>query len=221
MKDFYAEKKADYYQRARTEVLPLIPVFSKRVLEVGCGSGATLKWLKEIGRCEESVGIELMSRAAEEALLAVDQVIVADIEEDCVRFPLGHFDLVLCLDVLEHLRDPWRVLCGIVQWLGPGGVLVASVPNIRYRDVLVDLLFRGRFEYADLGILDRTHLRFFTKQSAVALLESSGLDEIDVRLHPAEIQGKGGILNAATLGIFREIFSWQILLRGRRKLTNV
>jgi 2-polyprenyl-3-methyl-5-hydroxy-6-metoxy-1,4-benzoquinol methylase len=78
-------------------------------------------------------------------------------------------------DVLEHLRDPWGALTDLVAVLRPGGWVVASVPNVRVFTVLLPLVRKGRFEYKEAGVLDRTHLRFFTRSSAIALVEGSGL----------------------------------------------
>src|SRR5437868_983182 len=130
MRRLYDQKATEYYQSARKEILPLLPESNKRVLDLGCGAGATLDWLKHIHYCEESWGIELTENAADIAKKRVDQVIIADIEKDAVCLPEDYFDLILCLDVLEHLQDPWRVMSMLVTWLRPHGTLVASVPNV-------------------------------------------------------------------------------------------
>jgi len=84
-------------------------------------------------------------------------------------------DLILCLDVLEHLVDPWRVTSFLQKLLKPGGALIISVPNIRNRDILFPLLFKGKWDYTEAGVLDKTHLRFFVRRTAIELVESSGL----------------------------------------------
>src|SRR5262249_10881270 len=83
------------------------------------------------------------------------------------------FDAVICADVLEHLVEPEQVLARIREWLKPGGVLVASIPNVANVSVRGALLF-GRFQYAHRGILDRTHVSFYTRSTARQLLESNG-----------------------------------------------
>lgn len=216
MKLLYKQKTPDYYQSARKEILPLLPGLNKRVLELGCGEGATLEWLKQIRCCEESWGIELTDNAADAAKKKVDRIIVADIENDIVNLPKDYFDLILCLDVLEHLQDPWRVMRMLVSWLRPAGTLLASIPNIRYGTVLFDLALRGKFDYVDSGILDRTHLRFFTRESSISLFESAALSQVDVLLHPNRISGKASILNGLTFGYFRDMFSWQLLISGKK-----
>jgi 2-polyprenyl-3-methyl-5-hydroxy-6-metoxy-1,4-benzoquinol methylase len=220
MKRLYDQKTPDYYQSARKEILPLLPESNKRVLEIGCGEGATLEWLKQIRYCEESWGIELTKNAAETAKTKVDKVIVTDIENDNVDLPKDYFDLILCLDVLEHLQDPWRIMSMLVTWLRPQGTLLASIPNIRYRTVLFDLALRGKFDYVDSGILDRTHLRFFTRESSISLFESADLTQINVLLHPPQVVGKASILNGLTFGYFRDMFSWQILISGKKIMAD-
>jgi len=221
MKELYDLKMSNYFSSARYEILNLLPQYSEKVLEIGCGTGATLGWLKEIGRCKETTGIELMDDYAQIAKMNADRIITADIEEDNISFPDEYFDLILCLDVLEHLKDPWQVLEFIVKnWLIPGGILVVSLPNIRYRTILMDLLIRGHFQYQDIGILDRTHLRFFTKHSAISLIQSAGLDNLQVELHPSAVKGKMAIINALTFGFFRDTFSWQIILTGSKPLMH-
>ena len=217
MKELYDLKTPSYFSSARREILPALPQFSERVLEIGCGTGATLGWLKEIGRCKETFGVELVEEASQIAETVVDRVILADIEEETIDLPEQYFNLILCLDVLEHMKNPWRILRMLVQrWLVPGGIIIVSIPNLRYRKVLIDLLIHSLFEYQDAGILDRTHLRFFTKHSAISLLRSSGLENVRLDFHPSDVKGKAAVLNAITFGFFRDTFSWQLVLTGRK-----
>lgn len=214
MKHLYSEKSQAYYQSARKEILSLLPPGRMKILELGCGEGVTLAWLKGIERCAEGVGIELSEVAALRARDVVDRVIVADIETDEVAFAGDYFDCILCLDVLEHLKDPWRVLRKLAGWLRPNGTLVASIPNVRYKSVVLDLALRGRFDYQDAGILDRTHLRFFTRSSAVSLMQSAGLVVGEVRPQPLRVGGVSRVLNALSFGYFRDLLTWQYLITG-------
>lgn len=214
VKQLYEEKRPDYFSSVRHEILPLVPAFSRSVLDIGCGEGATLKWLRDTARCKETCGVEFMDRAAETARRVLDRVEIGNIESETFDFKGGQFNLILCLDVLEHLRDPWDVIKRVSGWLAPNGVLVVSVPNIRYRSVLSDLALKGQFDYQQFGILDRTHLRFFTRKSAIELLQSAGLHDIELVLHPSVIHGKAAVFNLLSFGYFRDVFSWQLLLRG-------
>ena len=86
----------------------------------------------------------------------------------------GSIDLLLCLDVLEHLVNPWEAIRKLDRLLKPGGTLIVSVPNLRNYHIIADLAFRGQFTYTDSGTLDRTHLRFFTRSSAIELAQAAG-----------------------------------------------
>lgn len=174
--------KQEYHRNIRKDILPLIPAKVDRVLDVGCGAGSTLAWLKSKKLCTWTAGIESFSDAAAEACAAVDVVYKGNIEKMSLPIENESLDLILCLDILEHLVDPWTVTQRLQKLLKPGGALIVSLPNIRSKRVVFPLLFKGKWEYCEFGILDRTHLRFFTRGSAIELVESAGLhvDMIDV-----------------------------------------
>jgi SAM-dependent methyltransferase len=115
-----------------------------------------------------------------EARSRVDQVFVGNIEELTLPLEPASMSAILCLDVLEHMVDPWSAMTKLAALLAPGGVLVASIPNVQNYRVILPLL-QGRWDYASEGLLDRTHLRFFTRASAIELMECSGLvvDRVD------------------------------------------
>lgn len=163
----------DYYLNSRPEIADLVPASAARILDVGCGAGMLGRALKADGR-REVVGIEVNHRAADVARQHLDLVLDIDIDE-AEELPLeaSSFDCVICADVLEHLRDPERVLRLLARYLRPDGVLVASIPNVRHVSALLPLLVHGRWQYRDEGILDRTHLRFFTLAEVLELLEKS------------------------------------------------
>ena len=213
----YADKPAGYYGHARTEIAALLPARVDRVLEVGCGRGATLAWLKHTGRCEHTTGIELFSHAAEAARAVVDRVETGDAGKllDVVGRE-GGFDAVLCLDVLEHLHDPWAFVERIPPLLNPGGVLIVSVPNVRHWRVSADLLFRGRWRYTDAGVLDRTHLRFFTREGARELVAEPRLKLVACEASRPPRASVGGLANLATLGLLKDLFAVQFLLAAHK-----
>jgi 2-polyprenyl-3-methyl-5-hydroxy-6-metoxy-1,4-benzoquinol methylase len=103
-------------------------------------------------------------------------VIVGDIDGDILPFGKGFFDCILYGDVLEHLRNPWGVLDRHREILRDGGTIICSIPNIRYYGVLRSLIFKGRWDYTPLGILDRTHLRFFTLKTIEDMLRETGFE---------------------------------------------
>lgn len=213
----YDSKPAGYFGHARREIEPLLPPHAARVLEVGCGSGATLHWLKQSGRCATTTGIEVQPQAAALAQGHVDQLHVGDAEQLLRQaFSDASFDLVLCLDVLEHLVDPWGLVVQAQRLLKPGGLLVASIPNVRHARVVLPLLFHGRWQYEDAGQLDRTHLRFFTRESALQLMQVPGLQlqQWQRRMPPAA--SRSGVLNALSLGVFKDFLAMSYLIASQR-----
>jgi SAM-dependent methyltransferase len=145
----------------------------KRVLELGCATGYMSRVLSERG-CEV-VGIEIDPEAAKQASSFCAEVIVGDIDQMDLSEELGErrFDVVVAADLLEHLKAPESVLATLRDYLDPGGSLVASVPNIAHGSVRLALL-EGSFRYTELGLLDRSHLRFYTGESLRELVERSG-----------------------------------------------
>ncbi len=207
----YSEKESDYFSSARIEILELLPKYSDRVLEVGCGSGKTLQMLKEKKYCMETVGIELFTTAAEQAKDRVDTVYCMDVENFAMPESIGKFNLILLLDVLEHLVDPWAFLSRLVKGhLANNGKVIVSLPNARHFSLLGPLLF-GKFDYVERGILDKTHLRFFTKSSAENLLKSAGLHVEAIKPTSLSLNLNSGKLNTLTLGVFSEFLASQYI----------
>jgi 2-polyprenyl-3-methyl-5-hydroxy-6-metoxy-1,4-benzoquinol methylase len=164
-----------YHQNARTEIASFIAAPPGVVVDIGCGGGATGRLIKQKFPGTRVVGIELNPRAAEYARQFLDEVVCARIEDVRLDDHLGGQPVgtVLLLDVLEHLEDPWRALVRIREWLAPTTRVLASIPNIRNLANL-DSLAAGRWDYAPNGVLDITHLRFFTRSSLRELFEQTG-----------------------------------------------
>jgi 2-polyprenyl-3-methyl-5-hydroxy-6-metoxy-1,4-benzoquinol methylase len=162
---------ARYMDDPRAEVAQLVPA-GVRILDVGCSRGAFGAELKRLQPARAVYGIEPTAAAAyAEARLdhVVQGFFPGDLPEDW-----RDFDVVCFNDVLEHMVDPWSVLAATVAFLAPDGRVVASIPNVRYVNVIIDLVLRGQWHYESTGVLDRTHLRFFTRSSIVELFEASG-----------------------------------------------
>ena len=153
---------------------------SKRVLDVGCATGYLAQALAEQG-CTVS-GVEYDERAAEEARPHLERLVVGDVETLDLGEAFGdeRFDVVVFGDVLEHLRDPLRVLRSARKVLTDRGSVVASIPNVAHGSVRLALM-AGRFDYQPLGLLDDTHIRFFTRSSIEDLFRQADLVPIDVR----------------------------------------
>ena len=155
-----------------------------RVLDVGCGDGSLGAALTSLGNA--CYGITISECEAAIARQQMAQVQVLDIESaDVLPYPEQSFDVVIFADVLEHLRCPGKVLNLVKPYLKPGGMVVASIPNVAHISVRWGLL-RGRFHYAPSGILDETHLRFYTLKTAKALIESAGYLIREVRFRQEE-----------------------------------
>jgi 2-polyprenyl-3-methyl-5-hydroxy-6-metoxy-1,4-benzoquinol methylase len=154
-------------------ITALVPENS-RVLEFGCATGYMSEVLRKRRACTVT-GIEIVPKAAAEAADHCDRIIVGDAEElDFDElFDEEEFDVVLFADVLEHLRDPGRVLRRVRPFLPPGGVVIASIPNVAHGSLRIALL-AGAFRYQEHGLLDKTHLRFFTRESIQDLFEANG-----------------------------------------------
>jgi O-antigen biosynthesis protein len=153
--------------------------FNKRVLEAGCASGHVSEKLSAQG-CTV-VGIEIDASVVEPARQWLERVIVGNFDDAALWRELEGelFDAILFGDVLEHLRDPLATLRESLKCLAPSGIVVISVPNIAHADVKIALV-KGQFPYSDDGLLDRTHISFFTKESLLKLVKDAGLVEVEI-----------------------------------------
>ena len=169
-----------YYLMDRPEVRALIPQGAERVLDVGCAGGGLGRAIKQAKPTVVVDGVEVVERAARHADEHLDQVFTGPVEQVVPRLEDGRYDAVVFADVLEHLVDPGVVLDAIKPKLSDDGVLVISLPNVRHWSVVGPLL-EGRFTYEDAGILDRTHLRFFTRASIQDLFAAHGYDIVEMK----------------------------------------
>lgn len=164
---------SEYYGLLRPEIIERIPLECRSVLDIGCGTGALGKFLKEKG-IARVCGVESVEEVALEAKNWMDEVIVGDVERVDLPFDPGSFDCIICADVLEHLVDPWATVGRLKNFLRPGGAIVASIPNVAFHRVVRNLL-KGHWQYAEAGVLDRTHLRFFTLEGIYELFAMNAL----------------------------------------------
>jgi 2-polyprenyl-3-methyl-5-hydroxy-6-metoxy-1,4-benzoquinol methylase len=168
----YETKPAIYFSCLRPEMLPFVPANCRRLLDVGCAEGTfgdSLKKTREI----EVWGVEPTKAAAAMARVKLDNVVEGVFGPE-TALPARSFDCILFNDVLEHMVAPELALRYARDLLAPGGVVVASIPNIRSFPTVWQLIFHGRWEYQDYGVLDKTHFRFFTKSSIVKTFEREG-----------------------------------------------
>ena len=198
-----------YYAIERIPLIAMLDRPAGRVLEIGCGSGLSLKYLKEHGALE-TVGVEIRGDVADAAknIGGVDQVFNLNFVDDDLPESLGLFDTVIFSHVLEHFPDPNFILNKVKKHLAADARILIALPNIRHWSVLAPLIFRGAFSYTVSGILDHTHLRFFTKSSATEMLELNGYRLLNCRL---EIAGrKSKMLSAASFGAADEFAGYAI-----------
>ena len=159
-----------YGEVVNDELLALAAPLTGRVLDVGCGTGAWCDELRSAGGAY-LVGIEPSAAARAAAETRYDLVVGSAVEAISLEELGGsRFDVIVVADVLEHLLDPWAVLKRLAEWSVPGGRLVVSVPNLRYYRVALPLVLAGRWEYAPSGVMDWTHLRWFTRASLARTL---------------------------------------------------
>lgn len=169
---------ADYSMMVREDILPMIDWQKESlcVLDIGCSCGGNLMTIKMKHPNAELYGIELNPGAASVAN-AFGHVMAMDAEKIDEPGWQGKFDHVIMADVLEHLNNPWQSVGNIRMLLKEGGALLASLPNVQHISNVMNLL-HGFWHYEDAGILDRTHLRFFTRCSIEEMMKQAGFREV-------------------------------------------
>lgn len=166
-------KQTDYYQQVRHEVLALVPPGAKRILDVGCAEGVLGSQLLERG-ASEVFGIEYDPEVGARARMRLTDVYCGDVETMALPIAPGSLECIIFADVLEHLRNPYDVLTRFSALLSPSGTIVASIPNVRHYSIL-HMLAEGLWTYQSQGLMDSTHLRFFTKHEIGSLFDQAGL----------------------------------------------
>ena len=165
-------KNADYYKNVRPEMLRYIPSSAKTILEIGCGSGNFSAQLVKDG--VETWGVEPFEESAKEATQKLTKVLIGTLDDTLKDLPNDYFDVIVMNDVIEHLLEPWDDIVNLKSKLKKEGVLVTSIPNVRYSKNLFKMIFKRDWKYTDDLILDRTHYRFFTKKSIKRMYKDCG-----------------------------------------------
>ena len=163
-----------YENATRDEMLPFVPEGARFILDIGCSVGNFGSLLK-VKRRAEVWGVEVDERSAEIASARLDKVLIGAFDRD-LELPKHAFDCIVFNDVLEHMVDPYSALEYAKELLTDDGCVVASIPNVRYFGNMWMLLVHRSWEYQDSGILDRTHLRFFTQESIKSLFANAGFE---------------------------------------------
>lgn len=204
------KKNLTYYSIVRYDAIEMIPSNVKSILEIGCGGGNTLIEIKKRFPHIKVTGLDIVSKESQKKL---DKFILQDINEEHSLFEDNSFDVILFLDVLEHLYDPARVLKHNLKFLKKGGYAISSIPNFRNRALLLNYI-RGDFKYEDSGLFDSTHIRFFFKKNMYDLYENCGLS-IDGEKKSYNYGNKfQKLINQASFKLFDDLFVLQYLLLG-------
>jgi len=172
-------RPARYYRQRREGMLKYIPENVKKTLDLGCACG-NFSELVKTNFGAECWGVEIEPEAAQAAAVKLDRVINADVNRCLDDMPDNYFDCIICNDILEHLADPYTLLINLKEKLTAEGIVVACLPNVRYCRNLFELVVRGNWDCKDYGILDRTHLRFFTYKSLVKMFPRLGYELLTI-----------------------------------------
>lgn len=232
LKELYSQKGSAerYYTLTREDVVKFLEKYLQQsgkklnnVLEIGCSGGGTGALIKKKFDVGYYAGVELMPDAAKEAESQIDWVKCDNIEDMIAEKRLGElpdkqFDAILYLDVLEHLYNPWRVVEESSKLLAPGGILIGSIPNAGNLYVLWKLM-RDQFEYDDEGLLDRTHLRFFTLHTIKNMMNPRfKLVSLGVNTDTwSTMNWQQKFFFIPTLGLWKRLFIRQYLFIGQKK----
>jgi 2-polyprenyl-3-methyl-5-hydroxy-6-metoxy-1,4-benzoquinol methylase len=209
----------NYYSYYREEMLQFIPNNVNRLLDVGCGEGNFVSLLKQKQKFE-AWGVEINNEIAKLASSKniFDKIINTSVELSINELPDNYFDCVIFNDVIEHLVNPKDVLMSIKSKMTENGVLVASIPNVRYLPNIYQLLIHKDWKYdVNGGILDDTHLRFFTKKSIIRLFDEIGFEILKIEgINPIELL-KYKILFSLSFGILEDTKYLQFAVIAKKK----
>lgn len=180
------EKERSYFEAERPEMLNLLPKSISKTIEFGCGNGNFSKNVKQ-NFDAEVWGVDIDLESSENAKKVLDKVVRGAAIEVLKELPKSYFDCVICNDFLEHIVNPEEFLVALRPYLTDSAILICSLPNVRHWKNLGELFFDKDWRYRDSGILDSTHLRFFTKKSMLRMLDECGLKVEEVNgINPAK-----------------------------------
>ncbi|HLA55641.1 MAG TPA: class I SAM-dependent methyltransferase [Flavobacterium sp.] len=217
----YSEKTSDYFGNTRFEIIDFmdIPQENLKILEVGAAYGETLFSLKQQGKAAETVGVDIFEDLKNrESYKTIDRMIFGNIENMELPEYKSHFDIILLLDVLEHLVDPGIVLQKLKQYMAEDGHIIVSMPNIRHFSALIKIFFKGNFKYEKSGLFDYTHMRFYCRRDIEELLTSNGFSVVKQEGSIRNYKGmsKTKFFHLLTFGLMEEFFSYQYFFKIRK-----
>jgi 2-polyprenyl-3-methyl-5-hydroxy-6-metoxy-1,4-benzoquinol methylase len=203
-------------------MLAFVPPNHKLVLDIGCGTGG---FISSIPDCHERWGIE-PTNAGLAAKDKLTHLLSATFDDAKHQLPRKYFDLVICNDVIEHMIDHRAFLTELREYIAPNGMLIGSLPNILFYNTLFRMLLEKDWKYTDAGILDRTHLAFFTEKSLRETLGATGYQVVSTaglhRDHVVEKTRKNfrylrlaRALSKISFGHFSDIRFFQLAFQAR------
>jgi 2-polyprenyl-3-methyl-5-hydroxy-6-metoxy-1,4-benzoquinol methylase len=235
MKPYYSplnfDHQAKYDDKPRMDLMDLIPEDCDHILEIGCGTGATGSVLKEKNSNLIYWGLEIDEQAARIAETRLDKVFATDIEKmahDQRLFEDEFFDLIIAADILEHLYDPWRVMHFLWGFIKKGGKVLLSLPNTQNIQLIANLV-QGNWTYEKYGLLDATHIRFFTWNEIEKLLLGTGYRilktvsqlqaALDGQPFPLEITISNLVLKNINREEAQKLFTFQYLVLAEKVIS--
>lgn len=216
LSETYEKKASSYFSNARSDFVKLLPRDpSASILELGCGTGATGALALARGRAGRYVGIELTEQAGRKAREVLSEVLVGDVERMELNWYPATFDALILSEVLEHLVEPGKTLERLGRFVRPGGMVLASSPNIAYWRVLKEFAL-GRFPLTDSGTFDRTHLRWFTPDSFARMFQEA--DFVVDHIGPVTpFSQRVELISRLAAGRLDHLFISQISLQGHKR----
>jgi 2-polyprenyl-3-methyl-5-hydroxy-6-metoxy-1,4-benzoquinol methylase len=210
IKNFYNDKNNEYFSNIRHEIVEVLKDKKNlKILEVGGGSGKTLVYMKQI-RIASSIHLyEIIDVVDDKSYF--DSIEIGNVENK--DFPKNMFDVIIFADVLEHMIDPTGVIKKAKEALKKGGQIICSIPNIRHFSAIYKIFIKGSFRYAESGLFDKTHLRFFCKSDMEALFNSEPDLTVESIISCNKfIKSKSSLLDKITLFTLTEFLSLQYIL---------
>lgn len=207
----YSEKSDSYFSGFRQDLIAQLPSNpNANILEIGCSAGSTGELALSEGKCGSYCAVELASAAAERARQRLTEVVTGDIETIRLPWEPCTFDVLILSEVLEHLIDPWAVLRKLHVLLKPGAIVFASSPNVSHFHIVL-MLLRGEWKLTDCGIMDRTHLRWFTPSSFLEMFEQCGYTVVS---SGGRMGWKAKLVSAITCHRFDHLLSREVSIRA-------
>lgn len=218
--------KNQYYSWQRADAIKLLQSYIEKhdtfhhILEIGCGSGETAAALMKLLKPKSYTGIEINPEAARKAKTHICNVIQGDFNQMITENKLHgmkdkSFDLIVLLDILEHLIDPWEAAKTLSELLSDDGLILCSIPNAGNYYVIKRLI-KDKLVYEERGLLDKTHLHFFTLYTIKELFREKGLKIVATDTNTDLFIPKIKLFNFLTFGLLKKLFIRQYLLIVRK-----